>query len=91
MTEAFYITMHKGVQAAVDALGVNLVIQGAPKFDPEQPVTVLKAISFYQVERVASERTRFERLSPKERQKALQFSVAPFYSLEYNLAPTRRS
>jgi ribose transport system substrate-binding protein len=44
-TDAFYITMHKGAQAAADALGVNLVFQGAPKFDPEQQVPVLNAVS----------------------------------------------
>jgi len=43
-TDAFYITMHKGAQAAADALGVNLVFQGAPKFDPEQQVPVLNAV-----------------------------------------------
>ena len=43
-TDAFYITMHKGAQAAATALGVDLVFQGAPKFDPEQQVPVLNAI-----------------------------------------------
>src|SRR5258707_7981613 len=36
--------MHKGAQAAADALGVELVFQGAPKFDPEQQVPVLNAV-----------------------------------------------
>src|SRR5258707_6190000 len=43
-TDAFYITMHKGAKAAADALGVELVFQGAPKFDPEQQVPVLNAV-----------------------------------------------
>src|ERR1700733_5784370 len=43
-TDAFYITMHKGAQAAANALGVDLVFQGAPKFDPEQQVPVLNAV-----------------------------------------------
>src|ERR1700674_4043792 len=43
-TDAFYITMHKGAQAAATALGVDLVFQGAPKFDPEQQVPVLNAV-----------------------------------------------
>ena len=29
-TDAFYITMHKGAEAAAKALGVDLVFQGAP-------------------------------------------------------------
>ena len=33
-TDAFYITMRKGAQAAADALGVELVFQGAPDFNP---------------------------------------------------------
>src|SRR5258707_7777789 len=36
--------MHKGAQAAATALGVDLVFQGAPKFDPEQQVPVLNAV-----------------------------------------------
>jgi ribose transport system substrate-binding protein len=43
-TDAFYITMHKGAQAAADALGVDLVFQGAPEFNPVQQVPVLNAI-----------------------------------------------
>ena len=43
-TDAFYITMHKGAQAAADALGVELVFQGAPEFNPVQQVPVLNAI-----------------------------------------------
>jgi ribose transport system substrate-binding protein len=43
-TDAFYITMHKGAQAAADALGVELVFQGAPEFNVVQQVPVLNAI-----------------------------------------------
>ena len=43
-TDAFYITMHKGAQAAADALGVNLVFQGASDFNPVTQVPVLNAI-----------------------------------------------
>ncbi|MBW4022893.1 MAG: ABC transporter substrate-binding protein [Proteobacteria bacterium] len=43
-TDAFYITMHRGAQAAAKALGVNLVFQGAPAFNPVQQVPVLDAV-----------------------------------------------
>src|SRR5215469_12797200 len=43
-TDAFYITMHRGAQAAADALGVDLIFQGAPEFNPVQQVPVLNAI-----------------------------------------------
>jgi ribose transport system substrate-binding protein len=43
-TDAFYITMHRGAQAAADALGVELNFQGAPEFNPVQQVPVLNAI-----------------------------------------------
>ena len=43
-TDAFYITMHKGAQAAADALGVNLVFQGAPDFNPVTQTPVLDAV-----------------------------------------------
>src|ERR1700751_2366388 len=43
-TDAFYITMHKGAQAAADALGVNLIFQGAPDFNPVTQVPVLDAV-----------------------------------------------
>lgn len=33
-TDAFYITMHRGAQAAAEALGVDLVFQGAPGVQP---------------------------------------------------------
>ncbi|WP_062212460.1 ABC transporter substrate-binding protein [Aureimonas sp. AU12] len=42
-TDAFYITMRKGAQAAADALGVTLVFQGAPEFNPVLQVPVLDA------------------------------------------------
>lgn len=43
-TDAFYITMRKGAQAAADALGVDLVFQGAPDFNPVLQVPVLDAV-----------------------------------------------
>lgn len=43
-TDAFYITMRKGAQAAADALGVTLVFQGAPDFNPVLQVPVLDAV-----------------------------------------------
>jgi ribose transport system substrate-binding protein len=43
-TDAFYITMRKGAQAAADALGVQLQWQGAPEFNPVQQVPVLDAV-----------------------------------------------
>lgn len=43
-TDAFYITMNKGAQAAADALGVELVFQGAPDFNPVTQVPVLDAV-----------------------------------------------
>jgi ribose transport system substrate-binding protein len=43
-TDAFYITMHKGADAAAKALGVDLVFQGAPDFNPVTQVPVLNAI-----------------------------------------------
>jgi ribose transport system substrate-binding protein len=43
-TDAFYITMHKGAEAAAKALGVNLVFQGAADFNPVTQVPVLNAI-----------------------------------------------
>src|SRR6516162_1961777 len=44
-TDAFYITMHKGAQAAADALGVDLIFQGAPEFNPVTQVPVLNAVT----------------------------------------------
>jgi ribose transport system substrate-binding protein len=43
-TDGFYITMRKGAQAAADALGVNLVFQGASDFNPVTQVPVLDAV-----------------------------------------------
>jgi len=43
-TDAFYITMHRGAEAAAKALGVNLVFQGAPSFNPVTQVPVLDAV-----------------------------------------------
>ena len=43
-TDAFYITMHKGAQAAADALGDTLVFQGAPEFNAVLQVPVLDAV-----------------------------------------------
>ena len=43
-TDAFYITMNKGAKAAADALGVDLVFQGAPDFNPVTQVPVLDAV-----------------------------------------------
>jgi ribose transport system substrate-binding protein len=43
-TDAFYITMNRGAQAAADALGVELIFQGAPNFNPVEQVPVLDAV-----------------------------------------------
>ena len=43
-TDAFYITMNRGAQAAADALGVELVFQGAADFNPVTQVPVLDAV-----------------------------------------------
>jgi ribose transport system substrate-binding protein len=43
-TDAFYITMHKGAQAAADALGAELIFQGGPDFNPTVQVPVLNAV-----------------------------------------------
>ncbi len=43
-TDAFYITMRKGAQAAADALGDKLNFQGAPDFNPVTQVPVLQAV-----------------------------------------------
>jgi len=44
-TDAFYITMHKGAEAAAKALGVDLVFQGASDFNPVTQVPVLNALT----------------------------------------------
>ena len=43
-TDAFYITMRKGAEAAGKDLGVNIVFQGAPDFNPVTQVPVLNAV-----------------------------------------------
>ncbi len=43
-TDAFYITMHRGAAAAAASLGVELVFQGAPAFNPVSQVPVLDAV-----------------------------------------------
>lgn len=43
-TDAFYITMRKGAEAAAKAVGADLVFQGAPDFNPVTQVPVLDAI-----------------------------------------------
>lgn len=43
-TDAFYITMERGARAAAEALGVELVFQGAPEFNPVVQVPVLDAV-----------------------------------------------
>ncbi len=43
-TDNFYITMRKGAEAAAKALGVDLVWQGGPEFNPVVQVPVLDAV-----------------------------------------------
>ncbi|MDR3497290.1 MAG: ABC transporter substrate-binding protein [Ancalomicrobiaceae bacterium] len=43
-TDAFYISMRKGAEAAAKAVGVDLVFQGAPDFNPVLQVPVLDAV-----------------------------------------------
>ncbi|KAA0697294.1 sugar ABC transporter substrate-binding protein [Neorhizobium sp. P12A] len=43
-TDAFYITMRKGAEAAAKAVGAQLVFQGAPDFNPVTQVPVLDAV-----------------------------------------------
>src|ERR1700712_4243392 len=43
-TDAFYITMRKGAEAAAKAIGATLVFQGAPDFNPVTQVPVLDAV-----------------------------------------------
>ncbi|MBV9220868.1 MAG: substrate-binding domain-containing protein, partial [Methylobacteriaceae bacterium] len=43
-TDAFYITMHRGADAAAKALGVDLVFQGAPQWGVTLQVPVLQAV-----------------------------------------------
>ncbi|WP_421725237.1 ABC transporter substrate-binding protein [Bauldia sp.] len=43
-TDAFYITMNKGAQAAAEALGITVEFQGAEEFDPVLQTPVLDAV-----------------------------------------------
>lgn len=43
-TDAFYITMNRGAQAAAEALGINVDFQGAEEFDPVLQTPVLDAV-----------------------------------------------
>jgi ribose transport system substrate-binding protein len=43
-TDAFYITMRKGAQAAADTLGDTLIFQGGPEFNVVVQVPVLDAV-----------------------------------------------
>jgi len=43
-TDAFYITMHKGADAAAKAVGCDLLFQGGPEFNPTVQVPVLQAV-----------------------------------------------
>ena len=43
-TDAFYITMRKGAEAAAKAVGADLVFQGAPDFNPVTQAPVLDAV-----------------------------------------------
>lgn len=43
-TDAFYITMNKGAQAAADALGIKVDFQGAEDFNPTLQIPALDAV-----------------------------------------------
>jgi ribose transport system substrate-binding protein len=43
-TDNFYITMRKGAELAAKGLGVELMFQGAPDFNPTLQVPVLNAV-----------------------------------------------
>jgi len=43
-TDAFYITMRKGAEHAAESLGVELLFQGGPEFNPTVQVPVLNAV-----------------------------------------------
>ncbi len=43
-TDAFYITMNRGAQAAAEALGIRVSFQGAEEFNPVLQVPVLQAV-----------------------------------------------
>ena len=42
--DAFHTTMRKGAEAAAKAVGADLVVQGAPEFNPAQQTPVLDAV-----------------------------------------------
>ena len=44
-TDAFYITMNRGAQAAAEALGIKVDFQGAEEFDPVLQTPVLDAVT----------------------------------------------
>ena len=43
-TDAFYITMRKGAEAAAEQMGVEFSFQGAPNFNPTEQIPVLEAV-----------------------------------------------
>ena len=43
-TDAFYITMRKGAEAAAERMGVEFSFQGAPNFNPTEQIPVLEAV-----------------------------------------------
>lgn len=43
-TDAFYITMNRGAQAAAEDLGITVIFQGAEEFNPVLQVPVLDAV-----------------------------------------------
>lgn len=43
-TDAFYITMNKGAQAAAEALGIEVDFQGAEDFNPTLQIPILDAV-----------------------------------------------
>ncbi len=43
-TDAFYITMRKGAEAAAEKMGVDFSFQGAPNFNPTEQIPVLEAV-----------------------------------------------
>ena len=43
-TDAFYITMNRGAQAAAEALGITVNFQGAEEFNPALQVPVLNSV-----------------------------------------------
>jgi ribose transport system substrate-binding protein len=42
--DGFYVTMHKGAEAAAKALGVNLIYQGAAEWNVSLQVPILEAV-----------------------------------------------